>query len=202
MQKVTHIAGAVLSGGKNTRIGGINKAYIKVKETYILSRTVSILKDIFDEIIIVTNNPKEYKQLNNKYIIITDTIKNIGPLGGIHSALLHTNKEAVFFAACDMPYLHNEIIQKQISIFNNHNCDAVIPRIGPHIEPLHAIYRKNIINKIDLLIKDTRNYSVRNLLNVIDVRFLDLEENNLNRKVFTNINTPEDLEKIKKCHEN
>ena len=62
---------------------------------------------IFKEVILVTNSPEDYVLFENECRIIPDIIKDKGPLGGIHSALSNTAKKAVFFVACDMPYLHN-----------------------------------------------------------------------------------------------
>lgn len=197
VKKNINIACAILAGGKNTRIGGLNKAFIKIEETNILKKITVTLENIFDEIIIVTNTYQEYNLLKDKYIITNDKIKNIGPLGGIYSALLQTTKKAIFIVACDMPYLHNDVIQKEINTFNTLNCDAVVPRIGHYVEPLHSIYRKNITDKLYLFIKDHQNYSISNFLKIINVNYLDFEDNDFYKKVFTNINTLKDLERIK-----
>ena len=169
INKPLHIACAILAGGKNTRVGGKNKAFIKINKIYLLENITEILKKIFEEIIIVTNNPDEYDLVKDKYIIINDKIKNIGPLGGIYSALLQTTKKAIFIVACDMPYLHNDVIQKEINTFNTFNCDAVVPKIGHYIEPLHSIYRKDITDKLYSFIKNHQNYSISNFLKVINV---------------------------------
>lgn len=191
-----NIACAILAGGKNSRIGGKNKAFLKINEKFFLENITEILGKIFDEIIIVTNNPEEYDFIKDKYFIIKDKIKNIGPLGGIYSALLQTTKEAVFIVACDMPYLHGDVIQKEINTFNIFNCDAVVPRINHYIEPLHSIYKKNIADNLYSFIKNSKNYSVKKFLKIINVNYLDIEDNDFYKKVFTNINTPEDIEKI------
>ncbi|MFH1317730.1 MAG: molybdenum cofactor guanylyltransferase, partial [Candidatus Omnitrophota bacterium] len=100
------ISCAILAGGKNRRMGK-NKAFIEVDGISLLKKNIVLLQQIFTEITIVTNSPKEYISFKNDASIITDKIKDIGPLGGIFSALSTTSKESVFFVACDMPFLHN-----------------------------------------------------------------------------------------------
>ncbi|MBI5220123.1 MAG: molybdenum cofactor guanylyltransferase [Bacteroidia bacterium] len=190
------MTGVILAGGKNTRIGGKCKAFIQLNDTSIISTTISTLEQIFNKIIIVTNNPSDFTAFKSKYSIITDNIKDIGPLGGIHSSLYYCSSEAIFVVPCDMPYLNRELIEKQIEFYNKSDCDALIPRIGTSIEPLHAIYKKTINNRLQSFIKKTRDYSIREFLKLINVQYMDMKGNKSNRKAFTNINTIGDIERI------
>lgn len=185
---------AILSGGKNVRMGGENKAFFKVNDIPVIQRTVDLLKEIFDEILLVTNSPGQYSLYEKECHIITDIIKNIGPLGGIHAALSKTTKKAVFFVACDMPYLHNELILQQIDCFNKTNCDAFVPRRGDFIEPLHAIYRRTLKDDLEYFIKNNLDHSIRSFLNTINVCYWEIEKPMLGRNIFHNLNTPKDVE--------
>ncbi len=196
MNKPLNIAGVILAGGKNARIGGKNKAFIQLNDKSFLNIITSTLEQLFNEIIIVTNNPSDFTAFLDKYSIITDKIKDVGPLGGIDSALYHCSAEAIFVVSCDMPYLNKELIEKQIEFYNNSDCDVLIPRMGSFIEPLHSIYKKTIFNILQSFINETRDYSIRSFLKLINVQYMEMEDNKLNRQAFTNINTHEDFEKI------
>jgi molybdenum cofactor guanylyltransferase len=193
--RVSNIAAAVLAGGKNSRMAGINKAFIRIGGATLIQKTLKLLKNMFEEVILVTNSPQDFKSFAKDAIITTDIIKDIGPLGGIHSALSATSKQGVFFVACDMPFLHNALISRQLKYFNRIDPECLVPRIGALIEPLHAIYKKGLRDKINSFVKDSPDYSVRSFLKTTDVCFWDLENNRLNRKIFKNLNTKEDLEK-------
>ena len=143
-EKCSHTAGAILSGGLNTRMGGRCKAFIEIDGTALVEKTVNAFKEIFTEIIIITNSPRDYQKYQKDCHIIGDKIKDIGPLGGIHSALSYTSKKAVFFIACDMPFTHNGLIQCQLSLFNKIQCQALLPKIDTSIEPLYGIYKKEL----------------------------------------------------------
>ena len=195
---MNQIACSILAGGKNSRMGGKNKAFLTINDNTVLDIMLEKLEKIFDEIIIVTNTPDEFDHLKSKCIIITDLIKNIGPLGGFYSALSCSSKESVFFFPCDMPFINEELINKQISVFNETDCDAVVPKVGKWLEPLHSIFKININSKLFSFVNSDQKYNIRDFLKTINVFYLDLEENNHHNKIFTNINTPEDLEKIMK----
>ncbi|MBL7131020.1 MAG: molybdenum cofactor guanylyltransferase [Candidatus Omnitrophica bacterium] len=195
------ITGAILAGGKNERMEGADKSFIKIGNTSIIQKTIDILKSLFREIIIVTNSPSDYKVYKKDCHIVTDIIKDIGPLGGIHSALSHASKDAVFFIACDMPFLHNGVIRNELDYFNKVHCDALIPRIGRRIEPLHSVYGRNLKHTVSDFIKSGNDYSVRGFLETVDVRYWDLDDTLFYRNIFKNLNTPEEVERVKKINE-
>jgi len=57
------------------------------------------------------------KPLIDRALLAEDRVKGIGPLGGIHAGLWAASQEAVFFAACYMPFLSVELIQEQVHLF-------------------------------------------------------------------------------------
>lgn len=193
-----NIGCSILAGGKNSRLGGKNKAFLKINNCSIIENNIYFLEQIFNEIILVTNNKEKYSFLNNDIIIVSDIIKNIGPLGGIHSALYHTKNQALFFTPCDMPFLNKDLILKIINTFKNTDCDAVVPRINKNIEPLYAIYSKNILKKLQNHLNGTKIYSIRKFYEKINVCYLDLIDDEITRKTFININTPDDINNISK----
>lgn len=186
---------AILAGGKASRMMYQNKAFIQIQGIPIIRRTINLLDKIFDGIFLVTNSPKDYKDYEDKCYIITDIIKDVGPLGGIHSALTYAFHEGIFFVACDMPFLHNEVIYQLIYCFEKEECDVVVPRIGSLIEPLCGIYKKNLKDILQDFIKNN-DYTIKNFLNIVNTYYLDLKDNSYNHKIFENINTKRDLERI------
>lgn len=91
-----NIAGAILAGGKNSRMGGRDKSFIEIGGTSIIERTIRLFEGIFEEIILATNPSYAYKYYAGRVITIEDEIKDAGPLGGIHAALSKTSKKGVF----------------------------------------------------------------------------------------------------------
>jgi molybdopterin-guanine dinucleotide biosynthesis protein A len=194
---VSNISGVILAGGGSKRFNGIIKAKIDIGGKTIISRIIEKLSDIFGEIIIVTNSPDEFKEYN-KYKIIGDQFLNKGPLGGIHSALKESENEAVFVVAGDMPLLDSDLIARQIDFYNSNRCDVLIPQIDNYIEPLHGIYRKTLIRNLEDYLSGENNYAVRAFFKEADVHYLHLEGTPMSKSAFININSPSDIQVVKK----
>ena len=64
------MTGIILSGGKSTRLGGLNKAFIQVRGERLIERTIRIYRKLFKDIFIVTNSPLDYLEFNVE--IVTD----------------------------------------------------------------------------------------------------------------------------------
>ncbi len=189
------LSAAILAGGKNSRMHGENKAFIQIQGSTILQRVITELGSVFEEIILVANNASHYEGYQKDARIVTDIIKGAGPLGGIHSALSYAKNNAVFLAACDMPFLDRDIILKVADAFNNSDYDVLLSRIGDKIEPLCAVYKCFLKDKIQNYIMNGSNLSVRGFLENtkdIQVGYIGFEGDDFHRRVFKNINTPEE----------
>ena len=186
------VSAVILAGGLNKRFNGKTKANIQISGVRIIARTIKVLHELFDDIIIVTNTPDDFKGYKH-FTIIPDEIKNVGPLGGIHAALKVAKNDSVFVFASDMPCISTEVVKKHIEFYNKRKCDAAIPRIKDFKEPLHAIYNKNIFEKLDKFLVGTNKYSIDNFMKDLNVRYHNLEDTEEFRKAFININTPQDL---------
>src|SRR4029079_9399199 len=79
------VAGVILAGGRNSRMGGTDKAFLRVHGQTIFERTVHVLRDVCEEIIVVTNRPEKYAGFDIE--IATDEFPLKGPLAGMHAAL-------------------------------------------------------------------------------------------------------------------
>ncbi|HZY26574.1 MAG TPA: molybdenum cofactor guanylyltransferase [Bacteroidales bacterium] len=186
------IAGVILAGGASKRFNGIIKAKIVIDGRTIISRIIGTMNELFDEIIIVTNTPDEFKEYS-KCKIAGDRFLNKGPLGGIHSAMINSSCDAMFIVAGDMPLLEKDIIIKQIEYFNHNNFDVVIPRINNFTEPLHGIYKKSLLRKLEAHLEVETDYSIRAFLKKTDISYLQFEESENTKKAFLNINSSSDI---------
>jgi molybdopterin-guanine dinucleotide biosynthesis protein A len=189
------ISGVILAGGDSKRFGGIAKANVVIGGKTIISGIISTIKDLFGEIIIVTNTPLEFREFN-QYIIIGDLYLKAGPLGGIHAALKSSYGDAIFVFAGDMPFLNKEIIVEQINEFNKGSYDILIPKVDQFIEPLHAIYRKSVLKDLDRFLSERKTRAVRDFLLEVNVGYLQIPKTKTSNLAFTNINSHSDIAKI------
>lgn len=185
---------AILAGGKNTRLSGRTKAKIIIDGRPLIERTIKVLDKVFNDIVIITNNENELSDY--RHIRMTgDIYHNIGPLGGLHSALINTDRKAVFLVASDMPEINADIIRYVTDSFNKLGCEVLIPDYKGYIEPLHAIYNRNILERLEDFIKTTDDYTIREFLKLVNDKYLVIESIKGRRNPFININSPEDLQK-------
>lgn len=184
---------AITAGGKAIRLNGVTKAFIEFGGQKIIDKNLKVLKTIFEDIIIISNNKSEFSEYQ-EYKIYKDHYKDIGPIAGLHSALKNSKTDAIFLISSDLPYISKEIIILLLENYKKQSCDILIPKIGNKIEPLFGIYSKNIIEKLESFIEKKESYAVRNFFSDVNTCFIELEDNEVNRRAFININTPKDLE--------
>lgn len=187
-----NISGVILAGGANTRFEGKMKPNLFIGGQTIIGRISVILKDIFRELIIVTNTPGEFRQYSD-FKIVPDAYLKIGPLGGIHAALKASSMKSVFIFAGDMPVLDKKLILLQIEAFEKIRPDILVPRSGEYIEPLHSIYSKSVLPHLEDYISGNTKFAVRDFIRTMNVSFF--ETGSEAKNAFMNINTPEDITK-------
>ncbi|MFC1508147.1 molybdenum cofactor guanylyltransferase [Candidatus Omnitrophota bacterium] len=181
-------SGVILAGGKSSRMRE-PKSFIKVGGERIIDIILGVFGSIFDEIVIVTDNKDKFSEFKD-IRIIEDVVKDCGPLGGIYTGLEAIVNPKGFFVACDMPYLHNDLIVRLLDIAKEAQVDFVVPCSDRGVEPLHAIYSKAAIPDIENAIK-RRDLSMTGFLSKINCKYVKAEKEEL--ASFINMNTPEDL---------
>ena len=186
------ITGIILAGGKSLRYGR-NKALVEVDGTRLIERVISVMQSLFEDLIIITNTPREYDYL--QLPMHEDVIKGLGPLGGVYTGLQIISSESGFFVTCDMPFLQNDLIRHMVEIKGDF--DAVVPKVDWKIEPLHAIYTRNCLPAITRLF-DAQGCQIIKFFDNVRVRWVKEEEIrsfDSELKSFLNVNSPEELTK-------
>ena len=188
------MTGIILAGGRASRLGGINKAFIEVGGERLIDRTLRVYRALFGEIIISTNSPLEYLEFDAR--LVTDIYRGKGPLGGIHAGLLHATCEHAFVSACDMPYLSEAFIRYMIEQAAGY--DLVVPVTANGFESLHAIYSRKCLPVIESQIE--RDELKVSLL-FRKFKTLEIPEDEIRRfdpegRLFANLNRPDDLKQI------
>jgi len=188
------ITGIILAGGKNLRMGR-NKAFLEIDGRRIIDRTKDLFLEVFDEVLLVTNSPLDYLALDLR--LVSDLIPDKGSLGGIYTGLFHASHSHAFVAACDMPFLNRRLIGHLAQLAPKF--DIVIPKTNDGLQPLHAVYSQSCLPFMeDLLRRD--NLKIIDFfprVNVREVRADEILPYDPELKTFLNVNTPEDLQKIR-----
>jgi molybdenum cofactor guanylyltransferase len=186
----TRVAGVILAGGRNSRMGGRDKALLRVGGETVLARTVALLRGCFAEVVVVSNAPAKYADF--AVDVTADELRGCGPLGGVHAGLGHITAPYAFVTACDMPFLHVEPIRYLVSRLRDQ--DAIVPQWNGDIEPLHALYAARLRGPIaEAVTRGAR--AMRDFLPQIAVEYVAqaaMERVTGAAEAFRNVNTPED----------
>lgn len=188
------MTGVILSGGKNSRMG-TNKALLSVNGERLIDRTIRIYRDLFPEIILVTNNPLAYLDLD--VTIVTDLEKNKGPLMGIYTGLYYASGDHVFIAACDMPFFNLKFIRSLMESTSPED-DIVVPVSANGFEPLHAVYSKRCMGPIRHLLEANR-FKITEFYRKMTPKIIGediIRSFDPDGLMFINVNAPQDLHAI------
>jgi molybdopterin-guanine dinucleotide biosynthesis protein A len=187
------LSGVILAGGTGSRFHGRIKTKIVVEGETIISRIISVLTGIFNEIIIVTNTPDEFADFTSCRTV-QDEIRNAGPLGGIHAAMKAASGKSIFVFAGDMPFLERDIISGMIEAYANSHAEVLIPEVTGYIEPLHAIYSVSLTSHLENYLNEGHSRAVRDYIELLKVVYIPFEGSETIKKAFTNINLPSDID--------
>jgi molybdopterin-guanine dinucleotide biosynthesis protein A len=185
-----NVAGVILAGGRNSRMGGRDKAFLSVGGQTVFERTLSVLRRCFSQVVVVSNNPEKYRGFNVE--VTADELPGLGPLGGLHAGLGCIRTSHAFVTACDMPFLRPEPIQFLVSRLRDQ--EAIVPYWDGDIEPLHALYAASLRGRIEGAVGQGVR-AIRDFLPRVRTEFLPqavMENVAGAEESFRNVNTPED----------
>lgn len=188
----------ILAGGNSIRMGE-NKAFIEIAGIPIIVRIHRLFKELFEEVIIVTNQKDLFENLDSN--IYTDLLPDRGALGGLYTGISFSTFQYSFCVACDMPFIKKSLVRFLIRQTNDE--DALVPRTTDGLQPLHAIYSKSCLDAIRRVI-DQGKYRIIDFYDLVRVKIVE-ESDFLHldplRESFINVNTPEELLLIRKVKE-
>ena len=155
---------------------------------------------------------------------VEDEVKGKGPISGIMTGLKNIKTDYALVLPCDSPFISEENIDAMFKLLEENlesDIDAIIPfhiksnkdkfkdndefnfddasemtvdmKIA-NSEPLHSIYKKENLNKIDELLKEDNLYVKSFIKGLKNPCFIEVDNKVLFEKDFRNFNRKEDLE--------
>ncbi len=187
MSELNNITLIILAGGKSTRMG-TDKALLKIQEKNLIEIVYDNLKELASEIIISTNNP-DVTIPGTK--TVADIYKNIGPAGGIYSALSVSNSQKNIIISVDTPFVTKTVFEYLLNPENS-KANVCIVSENNSLHPLIGIYSKQFT---EILQKEIQkgNYKIRDIIKKTSYEIIDVYEKEFyDKHLFQNINTKED----------
>lgn len=185
------VTGLLLCGGKSRRMGS-PKPLLPFEGSTFVEHRLKSLRQLFQEVLIVANSPSEYDDFG---AVVKDIIPDRGPLIGILSGLLVSRNEYCFVIACDMPLVDNKLIRQLCALRKENNADAVVAKHEQGIEPLLAVYSRNIIERLEEYIFSGQSRA-QDFLAGIHCNYFDLPPSDNRLPAYFNVNTPTDYARV------
>ena len=183
-------AGLILAGGQARRMGGQDKGLIKLNGRAMITYIITAMQPQVHHIMINANrNFAQYREFGHP--VIQDDLSGFqGPLAGIASGLVQCETEFIATAPCDGPYLADDFVDRLHVAASEKASKISVAFDGKRLQPVYALIHKELLpslfqfldsgeRKIDLWYGQ-HNYA--------QADFSDLPD------MFTNINTPHDLQ--------
>lgn len=198
-----NISAAVLAGGDSKRMNR-DKSLMTLGSKTMIEHVVNKLREISDEIIIVTDTSESYCDMFDDVIFRGDQIKTPekNSFVGLYSGILTSKNDYTFIVACDMPFLNLNLIKEMVKLLDGQ--DVLVPMLDGYYQPLHAIYKKSCLGIAKQLILNGQ-YKISNLIDSDNLSVDILQEDFILKfdpylYSFLNINTYEEFLRAKKIY--
>lgn len=180
--------GLVLAGGKSKRMGRDKGSlqYHGVSQRAFASRLLSeFCQDVF-----VSCRAEQAPTLEPELKPLVDAFHDLGPTGGILTALHFKPESAWLVVACDLPFLSRDTLQTLIAARDPSKVATAYQNPDDHLpEPLIAIYEPKSREGLLEAVRQGRNCPRKFLLSS-DCKLILPDR----RETLANINTPEEYE--------
>jgi molybdopterin-guanine dinucleotide biosynthesis protein A len=200
------VAGVIVAGGQSRRLGQ-DKRRLRLwgdAGPTLLEHTLGVLAPLCAELVVVLNDADEWPGLPAR--AVPDAYADAGSLGGIYAGLAATQAPRAIVVAADMPLLSGAALRAMLAL--PHDYDALVPR-SPRperarnaldLEPLHAIYARACLPPLRATLDEGRRRII-DFLERVRVRVVepaDLAAADPQGRSFRNINTPEELDEVRR----
>ena len=185
---------AILVGGKGQRMGGCDKASLKIPETNesFLERTQRLVKPFVDEVVCVGRQEQSLSVGSIRFL--EDKYRESGPIAGLERALSLNNIDWCLLLSCDLPRLDGALLEALLEE-RGQGCPIVLPKATHGIEPTCALYHVSLLAALRAFIAEGGR-ALHEFIGAQNHRPLRLSAGQ--EASLVNINHPEDYESMGK----
>jgi molybdopterin-guanine dinucleotide biosynthesis protein A len=189
--RIVDCSGALVAGGRATRLGGLAKGLLRVDGEPIAARSLRLFRAVFEEALVVANDPEPYAGLGAR--VVPDVLPDKGAPGGVHAAIVSARTPWVFTAGCDMPFVSADGIA--LLAARRSGAGAVVVRWAGRFEPLHALWSRACLPTLERLLR-AADPSLQAIVRAVAAEIVEEDEwrsVDPDGRAFANANTREDL---------
>lgn len=195
MKQREEIGGFVLAGGASLRMGHA-KGLLTFAGKPLIVHMARLVESVAETPVIV-GPASAYGGMG--FRVIGDDRRNLGPLGGISTALRVTTHGWNLIVGCDLPFLTREWLEFLVGRAIDSPADVVVPMGERGYEPLCAMYRKRAHGAIAAAL----GRGVRKItdglkeLTLAAIEPSEWKAFDPRGRLFKNVNTPEEYEQAR-----
>ncbi|REK12081.1 MAG: molybdenum cofactor guanylyltransferase [Planctomycetota bacterium] len=181
----------ILCGGRSSRMG-LPKLALPFGPESMLGRIVRLAGEACESIVVAAAVEQELPPLPAGVLVARDARPQRGPLEGIAAALaaLPDDVEAAFATGCDVPLLEPALVRRMFELLGEDA--AAVPNSDGFLHPLAAVYRKSLVDVIEVLLATDR-LRAADLFDVVATRRVEeseLRDVDPQLDSLRNVNTP------------
>jgi molybdenum cofactor guanylyltransferase len=198
------ISAAILAGGQSRRMG-TDKALLSLSPggPAVLQTVLEAARTVSGDVFVVAPTRPAYLELGCP--LVPERSPGVGPLGGVEAALRAARHDRCLVLACDLPLLAPALLGWLAACQTDRA--AVVPLSrepgaagATRPQPLVAVYHPSCLPHVTALL-DSGERRMSALLDRIEVRYVEPEELEMvdpGLRSFLNLNTPEDLARVRR----
>jgi molybdenum cofactor guanylyltransferase len=188
----TKVSAIILSGGRATRMGGIDKGLVKLLNKPFIQYVIERLTPQVDEIFINANREIAEYGAFNLPIFQDENPDFIGPLAGFSLGLEHCKYDYLLTAPCDSPLIPHDLTDRLMKSLLDEKADLAVAKSGGNVHPVFCLMKKSVFPTLSTYLEqgERRVSAWQKSLNYIEVEFNDCDES------FVNLNTFEELQAL------
>ncbi len=188
------VTGVLIAGGKSRRMGQ-DKRFLKVDGISLIDRTVDVLEEVFESVVIALAEPLDHWDARGHRVVL-DALPDCGSLGGLYTGLVASPHPWIFAVACDMPFLNQAVIRYMAGL--EEGADIIVAKLASGHQPMHAFYSRRCIPIFERM-AGQRRLKIQDVFSHPDLHVKIVPESELtvlDPKLlsFRNVNTPEDFD--------
>jgi molybdenum cofactor guanylyltransferase len=184
------IIGAIIAGGKSSRMGGYEKAFFRLAGKSILDLIIGRLDQQVDRLVINSNGDRQ-RFSDTGLLVVPDIITTLTtPLAGLH-ACLHFAQDADFLvtAPSDTPFLPLDLCSRLVESAQSRG--AAIAHSNGRDHFIIGAWRTTLKDKLEEAIQTRGLFRVKDWAQHVSANVVSWPHTPVDP--FFNVNTPEDL---------
>ncbi len=181
----------LLMGGKSSRMG-TSKALLTYQGRTFFDRIAEEMAACGP--LTVSVDKKEHVP-TDAYPIVEDVWPEIGPLGGIASAMRRIPQEHIFVCACDMPFMNREYIRSLGALLTPQTAGIAVRADDGRLHMTGAVYSRQMLAAFERRI-ESGDYALRKAFCSFPVEIREARDIPGAREALRNVNTPQEYEKL------